>query len=324
MSRASRPFQVRRVDSPQGLAALELEWAQLAAAVSPRTPFGTPAWATLWWRHFAERRVLIRDEFFVHTLSDDTGRLVAVAPLVLTHRPGVGAASLRTIQFFGADPNVTELRGMICRPEDERAAVAALSTHLAAHAKEWDWFKWSGIRDADVWTALAPGLRVDGISSTPDYVLALPNTWEEFRSLLSRNIKESLRKCYNSLRRDGHSFTFRVVGSPADARGAMERFLDLHAVRARAIGTVAHGDVFARQRSRAFLFDYADRMAEVGSLRVFELEIRGVVVATRLGFQFGDELYLYFSGYDTAWGRYSVMTTVLSEAIQWAIARGLK
>ena len=38
----------------------------------------------------------------------------------------------------------------------------------------------------------------------------------------------------------------------------------------------------------------------------------------------GDELYLYYSGYDINWARFSVMTTVVAESIKWAIAHRLK
>jgi CelD/BcsL family acetyltransferase involved in cellulose biosynthesis len=41
-----------------------------------------------------------------------------------------------------------------------------------------------------------------------------------------------------------------------------------------------------------------------------------------VGFAFGGSLYLYYSGYDPAWGKYSVMTTVMAEAIRYAIAEG--
>ncbi|HEX8783200.1 MAG TPA: GNAT family N-acetyltransferase, partial [Steroidobacteraceae bacterium] len=37
-----------------------------------------------------------------------------------------------------------------------------------------------------------------------------------------------------------------------------------------------------------------------------------------------DSLYLYYSGFDPAWARYSVMTTTLAEALRYAIASGLE
>lgn len=42
----------------------------------------------------------------------------------------------------------------------------------------------------------------------------------------------------------------------------------------------------------------------------------------RIGFVLGDSLYLYYSGYDPAFAKYSVMTTVVAEAIKHAIEEG--
>jgi hypothetical protein len=35
-------------------------------------------------------------------------------------------------------------------------------------------------------------------------------------------------------------------------------------------------------------------------------------------------MYLYYSGFDPAWARYSVMTTATAEGFRYAIAQGLK
>jgi hypothetical protein len=51
------------------------------------------------------------------------------------------------------------------------------------------------------------------------------------------------------------------------------------------------------------------RASEVGSAKLFELLVEGEVVASRIGFVLGDNLYLYFSGYHPRMSRYSVMTT---------------
>jgi CelD/BcsL family acetyltransferase involved in cellulose biosynthesis len=65
-------------------------------------------------------------------------------------------------------------------------------------------------------------------------------------------------------------------------------------------------------------------MAERDQLRIFQLVIGGEVVATRVGFVLGNELYLYYSGYRVAWAQHSVMTTVVAESIKWAIQQGLQ
>ncbi|GAC1676150.1 MAG: hypothetical protein NVS9B2_26560 [Steroidobacteraceae bacterium] len=59
-------------------------------------------------------------------------------------------------------------------------------------------------------------------------------------------------------------------------------------------------------------------------MRIFQLKIGAHIVASRIGFVVDSSLYLYYSGYDVEWSRYSVMTTTLAEAIKYAIAKGFK
>jgi len=58
-------------------------------------------------------------------------------------------------------------------------------------------------------------------------------------------------------------------------------------------------------------------------MRVFQLAIAGDVVALRIGFVIGGSLYLYYSGFDPRWSKYSVMTTTVVEAVKYAIGQGL-
>jgi CelD/BcsL family acetyltransferase involved in cellulose biosynthesis len=245
---------------------------------------------------------------------------------MLTHRPSIGPLRVRVLQFFGADVNLTEVRGLVCRPQDQGDVIALLTHCFLERANDWDWLDWSCIRDVGATRhRLAQSGAIDRDDLIPSYhLLALPATWEELRASRPRNIKESLRKCYNSLKRAGLSFVFRVVECPDETPSALDIFFELHAQRARAVGTVEHPDVFAAPRERAFLAEYARCMAKRGQLRIFQLEIAGKVVATRVGFVFGDELYLYYSGYDMSWAKFSVMTTLVAESLKWAVNQRLK
>ena len=84
-----------------------------------------------------------------------------------------------------------------------------------------------------------------------------------------------------------------------------------------------HADRFADDVNRNFIREFASAMALRGRLRIFELEIAGKVVASRLAFLEGRELYLYYSGYDPAWLKYSVMTTLMLEIMRWGICQRL-
>ena len=313
-------LRIEKLSSVEAVGAVEREWDALTAGLSPYVPFRSSLWNRLWWSHFRRESALVRDELFVHVVRDQQDRLLAVAPLMLTKRGLAAVSCIRMLQFFGADPFMTELRGPVCRPEDQHAVVDALSARLG-RSHEFDWIEWSGIqRDA---AATPDRIGLMRQHELPNYFLQLPDTWEALKTSLPRNIKESLRKCYNSLKRDGHTFEFRAVSEPDAVDAALDRFFRLHAARAGAAEMHAHRDVFDEPRARAFLRAFAAEMAARGQLRIFQIEIAGAVVATRIGFLSGSELYLYYTGYDTAWAEYSVMTTVTAEAIRWAIEQKL-
>jgi CelD/BcsL family acetyltransferase involved in cellulose biosynthesis len=155
-----------------------------------------------------------------------------------------------------------------------------------------------------------------------DFTLKLPKTWDELRAGLSRNMKEALRKCANALPRDGHDHKVDVISAPDEIRPALRQLIRLHALRAAADGGVLHPNVFAAQAARGFITEIVHELARRGEVRIFSLSVSGQPVAMRLGFVCASDLYLYYSGYDPAWGRYSVMTTVVAEAIKWAIQQG--
>lgn len=315
-------ISVRCITTSGDLEALLPAWRALELAAGNTLPFLTADWNACWWRHFALVTFGARDALSVRALHAPDGRLVAVAPLMLTSRPGLSPVCVRYLQFLGADMNLTELRGMLCLPGWEARAYGALLRELRQE-RGWDWLELSGVRVGCEGEAVILGAGAC-TRTIPSYVLRLAPSWEELRGRLKPNIKESLRKCYNSLKRDGHAFTFDVARSPGEVRAALGDFLVLHGARAALEGTVVHKNRFVTARSQAFLFDVCTRLAERGAARVFTLRIGGRPVAQRIGFVLGGSLYLYYSGYDPAWGRYSVMTTTVAETLKAAIAEGLQ
>jgi CelD/BcsL family acetyltransferase involved in cellulose biosynthesis len=322
----SRPLAVERLSGPEALGDIAAEWDLLDRQCSPRTPFTSLAWIITWWRHFSRRRqILFHDEFFCHVVRDHSGRLVAVAPLMRTSLLGIGPPLLRMVQFFGVDEALTEIRGLICRPEDHTRVFEALVEHFLARRGEWEVFRWSGLRHpTDFYGALRPSCEFMANGEMPDFFVELPKTWEDLRLGVSSNMRKNLRKPYEFLDRDGFAIALRVTERPDDVAAAMARFLALHAARAEAADMIFHPAKFVQPHVRAFFADYLHRAAERDELRIFELEIAGAVVASRVAFLIGSDLYLYFAGYDPAWKAYSVMTILMTEMFKWAFAHGVE
>jgi CelD/BcsL family acetyltransferase involved in cellulose biosynthesis len=315
---------VSRIVTAQEFAALEPEWLALERESKNTLPFRTFDWAFTWWRHMREDRLTVKDRLAIHTVRTESGRLVGVAPMMLTQRPGIGPIRTHCLQFMGADPNMTEIRGALCEPELEAACYAALRQGIMRSARTYDWVQWTGIdeRYGGCEALRDPAMRwSDGVVCS---LVELPGTWDELRASRGRNLKEALRKSYNSLKREGLDFSLEVVTTKPEAGPAINDFFRLHAARAHLDGTIGHKDVFAYTSCRAFLVDVCERFAERGALRVFRLLIGGQLVATRIGFVLADSLYLYYSGFDPAFARFGVMTTTVAEAIKAAIEERLR
>ena len=318
-------MRVQQIGSLAELTPFASQWDRLVEHSGYRLPFSTFAWSACWWRHLARNRSSARDRLSFRLVWDDRGELAAVAPFVLTERPAAGPIRMRWLHFLGPDPGITEVPGMVCLQELERPAYSALLADLQGKATEWHWIRWSGLKPDGIAAEVIEGHRaLQWSRDVPAYLLTLAPTWDEFRASLPRNIKESLRKCYNTLKRDGHVFEFVVTEHPDEIRMALGHFFRLHSARADVPGAMRHADMFGGDSKRNFLIELCETLAPQRADRIFTVKIGGNIVAMRIGFIVGDTLYLYYSGYDPAWSNYSVMTTVVAESIKWAIAEGLR
>jgi CelD/BcsL family acetyltransferase involved in cellulose biosynthesis len=319
----SMNFQIERFTEPcDAFQRLLPEWEALDAQLTVRTPFSSPTWCRLWWKHLRRNALRARDNFFLHTVRNRNHQLVAIAPLMITHSPAVGPFRIRTLQFLGADA-ITELRGLVCRIEDQEAVILALTAYFSLHCREWDLFQWRGIRKLETTSTSLRSLEADNF--LPAYLVNLPPTWHELAKRLSSNMRKSIRKSYEFLKRDGHLFSFHVRDRLEDVPAALGYFFALHAARSKAKSMIVHPDRFTGYPQHSSLVaEFSAEMANRGLLCIYQLEINAAVVATRIAFRNGDDVYLYYSGFDTAWRKYGVMTTLMVETMKWCIANHIK
>ncbi len=284
-------------------------------------PYATQEWHLAWCEHLLSRDPHMPQQPLFCVLRNGDGTCVAIVPLILSSRR-LGPLRVAALAIVGADPSLTELRNPLIEPGYERATVRAIHERLAM-MPGWDWIQWNGV-SAELAEALALEVAPQWYQTLDDYVVDLPSAWPELVASLGRNMRKTLRRSFDSLRRDGHAFEFVVARDRVEVRWALFRFLELHTLRANMPSGPVHPDRFATRSLRAFLYEVCELLAARDVVRVFQLRIADEVVASRIGFVMGDSLYLYHSGFDPAWSRYSVMTTMMAEVMRYAIAMGLK
>lgn len=311
------------LEGTEAFLGLEAEWKSLYESSQSQNPFLGWEWISTWTRHYCGGRL----RTIVVRLGSDA---VAIAPFHLNRYligPGIYTNAL---QLMGPKEvqHLFEIREMLVRPGWDQMAMQAVLDR-ALRIPGWDWIELSaqGSGLAGLNSLLASrqgqGFRIEreAVSFIP--LVPLERSWEAQRQKLKRNIKESIRHCYNSLRRDGHDHRYVGDGGSTDAAAAAARLVELHHRRSLVAQRRWHRDHFADGSIRAFELEVLREMHAAGRARFAELSIGGSIIAARACLESHGGLYFYYSGFDPEWWKYSVMTLVVTEAIQDAIARGL-
>ncbi len=300
------------------LDALLEEWTQLYESSGSRNPFADPRWLTVWARHYAAgaqlETIVVRDK----------GELVGVAPFYRDD------GRFRRWRLLGtADRRqLNELPQPLVRSDCTRDALRSIFRELVRRGEEFDWLN-VALAPEQGWTQPEwfdlDGSRAFSVhrGTRPCVVLPLPESWDELRGSLKRNVKESIRRSTNRLLRDGH--TFEVVDEYAsrdEFREALGELRRLHHLRSQLDGTIAHPDYFAAGANVEFLDQVADRTFGTGLVRPTLLRVDGNAVAARLVLRSNGALFMSISGFDPAWWDYGPLTLLDSEALKAAIGRG--
>jgi CelD/BcsL family acetyltransferase involved in cellulose biosynthesis len=302
---------------------LESEWRDLARRARTGNPFLSWEWVSEWARMFW-------DDQLVTVVVDLDSTPVAIAPFC--PGPSVPAPGVRSknLQLLGPrwGWNLSEMGSVLIDPAHASEALAATVEHLWQRAR-WDWIEVMAFGDdIDAWqqalrrVTVNVDTSVESVSEIP--VMRLDKSWEALRSRLRRNVKESIRRSYNAPRRDGVEYSYREHRTVVGLDAALDDFFRLHRARSEASGGPSHADHFFRPSAQLFLRRVSRRMAEAGLLSISVCKARGASVAVQINFEVDGWLYLYYSGFDPRWARYSVMTYTRTRSLRSAIDRHLE
>jgi len=321
------------VSSPAAAAALLPEWEALFAAAGCSDPFAQPRWQLTWARHF------VRPGELVLLTARSAGELVGVAPFYRralrlgTGRDAPPAVTVLGLLGAGRRPHLTELPAVLTRPDCSRSVLRELFRHLERE-QPWDWLEVTlapeqGWFEPHWLPAATNGARAGAEPSVALHkatracvVLPLADTWDETARGLKHNVRESIRRGVNRLRRDGHAWRVAWGGEDVSLSAALDTVVALEGARAGLDGRPHHAARFDDGADRRFLGDVAGQLAARGAVVPCVLEVDGRPAAARLVLRANGTVYFFASGSDPAWWDQGVPTTLMVECLKRAIAGG--
>ncbi|MFL5238420.1 MAG: GNAT family N-acetyltransferase [Rhizomicrobium sp.] len=292
-------FSVEIIRNAEQLAALVPQWRGLWQRSEIATPFQSPDWLLPWWNVFAPG--------YLRCVAVRTGnRLVALAPLY--HETGIYGSRLLPLgvslsDYFDIliDPahpdSVNELAGAVAEMDDIDA------------------IEWGEVQTCAQVLRVSPpqGWEVRRTTASPCPVVALPDTPQEVRSIVSASRWRHLRTAGNRAARSGE--TIIIQGDADNAGVLLNELMRLHT----ASGLKRGGNVFSDPRVAEFHVAALPRLLTEGLVRLYALSIGGEVAGVYYGFHHRERAYAYQCGYDPSFAFQSPGMLLIAHAMEQAI-----
>ncbi len=281
-------------------------------------PFGRALWWGSWWRHLRPRR----SELFLLTVSQGD-ELIGLAPWYTQRAFDYG----RIVRFLGDGRACSDYATILAAPQ-RRAEVWREITHwVAAEAgTSWDAFILDGVSAAD------EGLQefcqqigqqdivVDQRPVANTWRLTLPENWEAYVELFSKQHRNRLRRTKREMLDSGRAVLHRVT-SPADFEHGFEIQCRFHQLRRNSLGDEG---CFADPQFETFLREATERFLRQGALRLQWTEVDGEPVAFDSGYVEQEGVFAYQTGFDPAKSDLSPGRLHFQASIMKAIEEGYR
>ena len=299
----------------EALRSLEQEWKTLLPRSGADTVFMTWDWQQTWWEWFGQG-----SQLNVATIRDGV-ELVGLVPL---HAQG-----------NDTDPGTFRLAGGVELADYLDLVVTTDSREAETYEAFWRWLtadfvhNWN-LLDLHNLPASSPSLRrLPALAeATGEFdvslrvqevcpVIALPSTWGEYLSSLSKKERHEIRRKLRKVNREATVGCY-YADDPASLYGEVEDFIALHRMSA------GPKNAFMDDKRQGFFHALAQVALRNGWLRLAFLSVDDLKASAMLCFRYGNAFQVYNSGYNPAlYPELSTGIVLLSHCIYDAIEEGL-
>ncbi len=311
---ATEAERLEIVSSSERLSELEHQWTQLWQA-SDALIFQSHGWISAWWNTLkSQNQVALRVGL---VWSGD--RLVAVVPLAITRRKG-----LRFLEWAAAA--YTDYGDILRAPDCTDAALARVWTQIR-QAGGYDLvFINRLLPDAAAWRLFDPETK-GGAKLRPNHreeiSSRMAGDWNSGAAWFASHPKKVRHNHRRSIRilEEAGTVQFRLLGHDEPLGPVLQKLALLKRKWLERTG-----------RSVSELFDESaealpalvDVLARAGILRLFVIEVNGLVAAISVNFVQRDTMMAWVTTYDPDYARASPGMVLIFEYVQWSFDHGLK
>lgn len=283
---------------------IEQEWQALLPQGSLDTIFVMPQWQQVWWSEYGDGA-----EAMLLSLPGSDG-LEALAPLM--RREG-------KITLMG-DEDLYDYNDLLVTAGTEESFYPLLLDHL--EEEPWDSVELFPLQASSPTLQRLPGLATSRgleVEIREEDVcpgVELPGDWDEFLGGLSKKDRHELRRKLRRLEGAG-DYRWYCCETAGEVEQKLDHFLELVRLSRE------DKDRFMTPKRESFFRSAIGAMAQMGTVRLFFMELEGQNVASALCFDYGGSRMLYNSGFNPEYSYYSVGLLLKALCIRDAVEAGL-
>jgi CelD/BcsL family acetyltransferase involved in cellulose biosynthesis len=305
------------IEDTEKFALLQYEWSELLDSSGANQLFLSWHWLYTWWRHLSEGRRL-------HLITvRRRGKLLAIAPLVIRPPKPQRLLPFRALEFLGTGAVGSDYLDLIIRRGEEQESIRALAEYLHGCKYMLDLARADAvsahIRKLGVTLARYGWHAERSATDVCPYIALRGHTWESYLASLSSAHRYNLRR---RIRNAERNFRLKFVAAESDTtrREYFSEFLGLHNKRweTRSGSEAMHTTHLVR-----FHEEFSVVAQQLGWLRLYLLQFDGRPVAAIYGFNCAHTTYLYQTGFDPTYSKYSVGLICIGLAIERAVEQGV-
>jgi len=304
-------LSIKIIDNDAELHDLQNAWGHLDEQCKDTSIFSSYTYVSTAWKYSKNES----DKLFILLLSDRE-KVVGIAPLRITEKRylGINARVIRYIaEFEGDKPELLAL--------DEKAVWERIADFLSYEFEQWDVITLMEQTDpSNIFRDCfrKPGYIYEEMIDSRSYSVSLNESWDNFYSSLSRNVKKNWRRRYNKLNKEHTDINIEYVNDSNAIDSALDRFIQLEHSGWK---KDAHIGVGKDETHRQFYLELLKGLSSKQNVSLAFLKVGDTDIAGDIIYSYKGKLYDRQTAYNPHYAEYSPGIILLSEIIKHYMER---
>lgn len=295
-------------------------WNDLLVAAEPVTPFLSWEWLYTWWDHYGQGEEGLELAIIVGRRQGD---VVAILP-GYTHAERILGRRRKVFSLLGSAHESSDYLDVIGPVGDAGDTLQQLLEFLVGSERELGMLSLDNLLpESRLLCEILAFASGRGLAVQRSHVETAPfirpaGTFEDYVQANFDRKKELDRKSRRMTNR--FDATIGLLTDRTELRQAIDDLFELHLAR---LSSRDRPTRFAGNRRAAFHRRVGEVLFDAEMLRLFQVKVESVTVATVYAFEFKNELFAYQTGMDPGWKSHSPLFVLWAEVIRYAFDNDL-